>query len=179
MNYLPNTSSTRPLVAGFYWVKCRGFMVDRVFQTVVKISTSNLFGEPDPRNSPNTVFWDGENVRIDDERLLSFAGPIPMPEELDNANVHDIAGTSEAIGQDTAQLNEIRKVMDPWIGYHHLSLSDQVRAISDLAQESVSSTIVGLEKAYRAAVIRCADLNNIIAERDRTIAELRSNAVHR
>jgi hypothetical protein len=29
---------------------------------------------------PDTVFWDGVSVSIDDERLSEFAGPIPRPE---------------------------------------------------------------------------------------------------
>jgi hypothetical protein len=69
MRYVRNTPQTRPTVPGFYWAKCVGLLSDREFESVVKLTT------------PTKVFWDGENITIDDERLLAFAGPIPRPEE--------------------------------------------------------------------------------------------------
>jgi hypothetical protein len=67
----------RPTEPGFYWVKVLSSMRRR-FVTVVKVTGAR--GMMDPSAKPEHVFWDGETVSVQDERLLEFAGPIPPPE---------------------------------------------------------------------------------------------------
>lgn len=73
----------RPKVAGFYWAKCVGILSGREYETIIKVYTACVDGdtpETHALRSPDTVFWDGENVHLDDDRLVAFAGPIPTPE---------------------------------------------------------------------------------------------------
>ncbi len=81
MLYRINRAPDRPQVAGFYWARCRGSLSGRVYETVVKISSTGLFGGSSKSTVPDTVYWDGVSIGIDDDRLLAFAGPIPTPEE--------------------------------------------------------------------------------------------------
>jgi hypothetical protein len=81
MKYVKNMPFRRPTVEGFYWTKCLAVLAGREYETIVKVFFSNCFGPVPTGSSPNTVFWDGEVVRIDDCRLLAFAGPIPSPEK--------------------------------------------------------------------------------------------------
>ena len=64
--------TTRPTVEGFYWVRCWAALAGREYETIVKVYVTG---------SGPTIFWDGVNVSIDDDRLRAFAGPIPRPEE--------------------------------------------------------------------------------------------------
>jgi len=71
--------TSRPEVEGFYWVRCWAPLGAREYETIVKVYFNGCFRKS--VSGPNTVFWDGENISIDDHRLRAFAGPIPMPED--------------------------------------------------------------------------------------------------
>lgn len=82
IQYHPNRRSERPQIEGFYWAKCMGVLSGRVYETVVKIYTTGVFGDSAKAPSvPNTVCWDGACVSVEDDRLLAFAGPISRPVE--------------------------------------------------------------------------------------------------
>lgn len=73
-------TTSRPVVEGFYWVQCWAALAGREYETIMKVYFNDSFRKPASGNGPNTGFWDGENVSIDDDRLRAFAGPIPRPE---------------------------------------------------------------------------------------------------
>ena len=73
-------STSRPTVEGFYWARCWIPLVGREYENIVKVYFSSGYFRSAPGGGPNTVFWDGENVSINDDRLRAFAGPIPPPE---------------------------------------------------------------------------------------------------
>jgi hypothetical protein len=73
-------TTSRLVVEGFYWVRCWAALAGREYETIMKVYFNDSFRKSDSGNGPNTVFWDGENVSIDDDRLRAFAGPIPRPE---------------------------------------------------------------------------------------------------
>ena len=85
MKYVPNQPGHRPTVVGHYWVRYMAPLSGHVHETVVHVYNKKhtmaiiqgaVNGDP-----PDTVFWDGENVSLEDDRLLAFAGPLPKPEE--------------------------------------------------------------------------------------------------
>lgn len=84
MKYVQNRIGSRPVLAGYYWAKCVAAMSGREYETIVDVYTAcrdRDTPESHAQRAPDTVFWDGENVSIEDERLLAFAGPLPRPEE--------------------------------------------------------------------------------------------------
>ncbi len=83
MKYVANSPHRRPSDSGWYWVKCVGSLSGGEYECIVHVYTACRDGdtsESHSKRAPDTVFWDSENVSIEDERLLAFAGPIPRPE---------------------------------------------------------------------------------------------------
>jgi hypothetical protein len=83
MKYVPNGPHSRPSEPGWYWAKCAALLSDHEYECIVRVYTACKDRDtPEAHSSraPDTVFWDGENVSIEDERLLAFAGPIQTPE---------------------------------------------------------------------------------------------------
>jgi hypothetical protein len=72
-------NTERPQETGFYFVKYRA-STGKQHNTVMRAYCSSKYIKG-ASNTPNLVFWDGENVRVSDDRLLAFAGPIPLPLE--------------------------------------------------------------------------------------------------
>jgi hypothetical protein len=72
-------TTSRPMAEGFYWVWCWAALAGREYETIVKVYFNGAFRLLSG-GGPNAVFWDGENVSINDDRLRAFAGPIPPPE---------------------------------------------------------------------------------------------------
>jgi hypothetical protein len=67
-------SKERPQIPGFYFVKARGDLSGKIYQTVVHVYKSQATLE-----HPDRVSWDGDNYWISDDCFIEFAGPIAEP----------------------------------------------------------------------------------------------------
>ena len=65
-NHVLHYTTCTPNVDGFYWVKTKGALSGRSFETIVKVY-----------NQCTIVFYDGENFSVNDPRFEQWAGPIP------------------------------------------------------------------------------------------------------
>ena len=68
-------TTSRPLVEGWYWCRCRGTLSGAIYTTMVKAYRSDTKLGP-----PTTAFWDGDNLSISSDCFTAWSDtPIPEP----------------------------------------------------------------------------------------------------
>ena len=74
-------TNDKPEVEGHYWAECVGQLSGRQYKTIVNVYASDDSDGDSDNGDIDTVFWDGENMSINNSSFLRWGSePIAEPD---------------------------------------------------------------------------------------------------